>query len=248
MPLPTLVLLHGFPLDHTIWEPQLKGLSDVADVLAPDLRGFGTDDRPVPEIMTMEDYAADVKALLNENGLERVVLGGLSMGGYVALAFAEAWPERLAGLLLVNTRGTADGEEAQRGRKDTAQRALAGGVPVIARGMVPTLLSEATRGRHPKLAAEVEALIARQRPEAVAAAARGMALRPDRHAVLGSLDVPVLVITGEHDHLMPLPTSLALQAAAPGSHLAVVPGAGHLSNLEGPEAFNAAVRTFLAGL
>ena len=173
MPLPTLVLLHGFPLDHTIWEPQLKGLSDVAHVLAPDLRGFGTDDRPLPAIMTMEDHAADVKALLDENGLERVVLGGLSMGGYVALAFAEAWPERLAGLLLVNTRGTADGEEAQRGREDTAQRALAGGVPVIARGMVPTLLSEATRGKHPELAAEVEALIARQRPEAVAAAARG---------------------------------------------------------------------------
>ncbi|MCB9169535.1 MAG: alpha/beta fold hydrolase [Flavobacteriales bacterium] len=241
-----LLLLHGFPLDNTLWAPQVEGLSGITDVIAPDLRGFGEDARAVPEVMTMEAYARDVNGLLDDRGIDRVVLGGLSMGGYVAMAFAEAWPERLAGLLLINTRATADDEAGKRGREDTAQRALGQGMTVIARAMVPTLLSERTRQRDPALATGVEALIARQRTDAVAAASRGMATRPDRHAALASVPVPTLIVTGEHDMLMPLPTSLALQAAVPNADLVVIPGAAHLSNLEEPAAFNAAVGKFLA--
>ncbi|MCB0790337.1 MAG: alpha/beta fold hydrolase [Flavobacteriales bacterium] len=244
--MPPLLLLHGFPLDHTLWTPQVEGLAGITEVIAPDLRGFGQDGRAVPEAMTMEAYARDVKGLLDDRGIDRVVLGGLSMGGYVAMAFAEAWPERLAGLLLINTRATADDQAGKRGREDTAQRALDQGMTVIARAMVPTLLSESTRQRDPALATSVEAMIARQRPEAVAAASRGMALRPDMHAALARLRAPALVITGEQDTLMPLPTSLALQATVPGAELVVIPGAAHLSNLEGPVAFNAAAGKFLA--
>ncbi len=242
---PTLLCIHGFPLDHTLWDPQVAGLGAVADVLAPDLRGFGNDQRALPEAMTMEAYAADLKALLDERGVDRVVLCGLSLGGYVAMAFLEQWPERVAGLILCNTRANADTPEGQVARRATAQNAFEKGVDVIARAMVPTLLSEHSKREHPGLMASMKAMIARQRPEAVAAAALGMSERPDRHHVLRSCTVPALVITGSHDALMPLPTSQAMADALPNGRLVILEQTGHLSNLEATEAFNGTVREFV---
>jgi pimeloyl-ACP methyl ester carboxylesterase len=242
---PTLLCIHGFPLDHTLWDPQVAGLRDVADVLAPDLRGFGSDRRILPEVMTMEAFATDLKALLDERGVDRAVLCGLSMGGYIAMAFLELWPERVAGLILCNTRANADTPEGRAARKATAQNAFEKGVDVIARAMAPTLLSEHSKREHPGLMASMEAMIARQRPEAVAAAALGMSERPDRHHVLRSCTVPVLVITGSHDALMPLPTSQAMADALPNGRLVILEQTGHLSNLEATEAFNGTVREFV---
>lgn len=247
-PRPTLLLLHGFPQDSTLWQGTAAALADVADVITPDLRGFGEDRRPLPAVLTMEAYAEDIREELDARGVERVVLGGLSMGGYVALAFAERWPERLDGLLLCNTKATADTPKGRAAREETARNAFDKGVAVIARGMVPKLLSADTRAERPELAATVEALMARQRPEAVAAAARGMALRPDRSALLPTLRVPTLICTGDRDELMPLPTSEAMHLAIPGSALAVFPRVSHLSNLEAPEAFEATVRHFITSL
>ncbi|MCC6399598.1 MAG: alpha/beta fold hydrolase [Flavobacteriales bacterium] len=245
---PTLVLAHGFPQDATVWEGTPAALHEHADVITPDLRGFGADDREVPNVLNMDVLARDLADLLDERGVHRAVVGGLSMGGYVALAFAERWPHRVQALVLCNTRSTADPVEARQARFDTAETALTKGTALIARGMMPKLLSAKTRREQPGLAARVDAMMARQRPHTVAAAALGMAARPDRTGVLRALEAPVLIITGDADELMPLPTSVAMRDAALDARLVVISGAGHLSNMERPDAFHRAIRDFLTEL
>lgn len=247
-PLPTLLLVHGFPMDGSMWSPQTEALRGTCDVLAPDLRGFGQDRRTIPALMTMEAHARDLKELLDTRSAERVVLCGLSMGGYIAMAFLERWPERVAGLVLANTRATADDEAGKAARAESARAALERGMRVIARGMLPKLLSDHTRRTMPELAEQVEEMIARQAPEAAAASALGMAERPDRSNRLDRIQVPTLIITGGEDALMPLPTSQAMADAIPDARLHVIPGAGHLSNMEAPEAFNAALLRFMLEL
>ena len=239
-----LLLIHGFPHDHTLWEPQLGGLQDAARVIAPDLRGFGIGEE-VPQTMTMDDYAADLKTLVDDLGIEKAVICGLSMGGYVALAFLARYPEVTQGLILCNTRSGADNEKAREGRYATAQKALDGGMAAIAEGMLPKMISEQSALARPDLSMFVENMMAHQSSEAVAAASRGLAIRPDRTAMLSSIKVPTLIITGSADTLIPPSESEAMAAAIPGCELVVIPGVAHLSNLEDPVAFNAAVRAFL---
>lgn len=245
---PTLLLIHGFPLDSSLWTPQVEALSTSYTLLAPDLRGFGTDTREVPEVMTMEQHAEDLKDLLNERGIHRVVLCGLSMGGYIAMAFLARWPDRVAGLVLANTRATADDSAGKVAREASARDAIERGMAVIARSMVPKLLAERTRRTRPELKDLVETMIARQAPGSAAASARGMALRPDRSAWLAHVRVPALIITGSEDELMPLPTSQAMADAIPNAELLVIPEVGHLSNLEAEEAFSDALHRFMQGL
>lgn len=230
-----------------MWQPNMEALESAAHVLAPDLLAFETAEE-VPAVLTMEHLADQLKEQLDAQDIQRTVLCGLSMGGYVALAFLERWPERVAGLILCNTRSIADTEEAKQGREATALDALTKGSAVIARAMTPKLLSEHTRSTFPELANIVEAMIARQRPEAIAAASRGMALRPDRTAVLRGTDMPTLIITSENDALMPLPTSQSMADASAHSTLVVLPHAGHLSNMEAVEGFNKAVIDFIRAL
>lgn len=245
---PVLLFIHGFPLDGTLWEMQQAGLDGIIPTLAPDLRGFGKDRRPLPEAMRMEDHALDLRSLLDGNGMERVVLCGLSMGGYIAMAFAEQWPQRVVGLVLANTRASADDAAARASREQSARNALEKGMSVIARSMVPMLLTPKTRRERPGLARDVEHMIARQSPLAAAASSRGMALRPDRMAFLRRTTIPTLVITGDADELMPLSTSQVMADAIGGSSLVVIPGAAHLSNLEAPKAFNTALEAFIRQL
>jgi pimeloyl-ACP methyl ester carboxylesterase len=242
---PALLLIHGFPLDSRSWDGQVDALKDSADVLAPDLRGFGMDERSLPEAMTMDAYAQDLKDLLEEHGIDRVVVCGMSMGGYIALSFLANWPERVAGLVLANTRANADDEAGRKAREETAQNAFSKGMEVMARGMLPKLLTEHTRNQKPEVTEQIGSIIADQRPEAVAAAARGMAIRADRSPMLTSITVPALIITGTDDALMPLPTSQAMADAIPNSTLVILPKAAHLSNVDAPEAFNAAIVAFL---
>ena len=250
----TLLLIHGFPQDHTLWEPQRAALAGAVNLWTPDLRGFGNEADPTftgpidQQVMTMDDYARDLLALIDRQGIEKVVLCGLSMGGYVAMAFWQQWPQRVEGLILCNTKSTADNEEGKVAREQTAHDAVEKGMHVIARGMLPKVLCAKTRSEDPMLVARVESMMARQEPKAVAAAARGMALRPDRTAALASVKVPTLIITGDSDELMPLPTSQAMAQTISGAELVVLPHAGHLSNLEAPKEFNAAVLGFLSRL
>ena len=230
-----------------MWQPNVETLGSVAQLMAPDLLAFETAEE-VPAVLTMEHFAEQLKAQLDAKGIQRTVICGLSMGGYVALAFLERWPERVAGIILCNTRSTGDTDEGKHGRENTALDALAKGSTVIARAMLPKLLSEDTRSTQPELAKTVEAMIARQRPEAIAAASRGMALRPDRTHVLHEGEKPTLIITSENDALMPLTTSQAMADASAHSTLVVLPRAGHLSNMEAVEEFNKAVIDLLRSL
>jgi pimeloyl-ACP methyl ester carboxylesterase len=239
-----LVLIHGFPLDHTLWLPQLRSLSDMARVIAPDLRGFGSSPGP-DAVMTMEAHARDVKRLLDELGIRRAVIGGLSMGGYVALAFAELFPEMLQGLLLCSTRAVADDEAGKRMREITALKALDGGMAEIAVGLAVKLISAQSMGQHPEWRVAVQEMMARQSPAGVAASSRGMAARPDRSELLSRLQVPTLVIAGADDVLFSPKESQAMAAKLPKGSLHLVPGAGHLVNLEDESTFNGAVRNFL---
>jgi 3-oxoadipate enol-lactonase len=236
-----LVLIHGFPFDHTVWEPQLTGLADAARVIAPDLRGFGNS--PAAQgVMTMEAHARDVKQLMDGLGLARAVIGGLSMGGYVALAFADLFPDALLGLMLCSTRSVADGEAAKRMRELTALKALDGGLAQIAEDMASKLPSRHSAEARPELVSWLRRMIARQSPAGTAASSRGMALRTDRTPLLERIKVPALVIAGRNDMLIPPEESMAMHTKLPDSTLTVIPRTGHLPNLEDADAFNSAAR------
>lgn len=242
---PTLLLIHGFPLDATLWSEQVEGLSADARILAPDLRGFGADRRPLPEVMTMEAHAEDLRDLLDEQGVDRVVLCGLSMGGYVAMAFLERWPERVAGLILAHTRASVDDEAGRQARMELVHEVTERGMERLARGMVGGLLTPRTMQRHPELVERVRAMIARQQPEAAAASALGMAQRMDRHATLRKVRVPALILVGEHDRLMPPHTAEPMREAMPHADLVMLPETAHLGCLEFSMGFNGAIHRWL---
>jgi len=238
---PTLLLVHGFPLDHTLWQPQVESLRDVARVLAPDLPGFGTS-AASRTTMTMDDYADALATELDRQNVERVVICGLSMGGYVALAFLAKHPDKVQGLILCNTRAGADDEKAREGRRASEKKVRDAGVGELANGMLPKMLTPKAPA---ELRASVQAMMARQPADGVIAALRGMAARPDRTPMLSSIRVPTLILTGRDDTLIPPSESEAMARAIPESRLLIIDGAAHLSNLEARVAFDAAVREFL---
>jgi 3-oxoadipate enol-lactonase len=242
---PPVLLVHGFPLDHTMWSAQLEELRRDHRVIAPDLRGFGgsvVSDGAVE----MGRHAEDLADLLDALGVrEPVVLCGLSMGGYVAFAFVQRHARRLAGLVLCDTKATADDAAAAEGRLQMAERVLADGNASVAEAMLPKLLGPETLASRPGVVAAVRRMILSAPPRGIAAAQRGMARRPDVTALLARIAVPTLAIVGEHDAIAPPATMRALAAAIPGSRFVQVAGAGHIAPMESPDAVNAALREFL---
>ncbi|MFC9326486.1 alpha/beta fold hydrolase [Kitasatospora sp. NPDC057015] len=242
-----LVLLHAFPLASSMWSAQLDALpgltGDEARVLAPDQRGFGGTELGTDE-PSLDLVADDLALLLDAAEIERAVVGGLSMGGYVALAFARRHPDRLAGLLLADTKATADTDAARANRERIATVVLArDSVRLLAEErMEDTLLGPASGGH----AERVRALIAEAPPQAVAWAQRAMAARTDTLDVLSALHVPAAVVVGAADTVTPLAEARLMADALPDAELTVIPDAGHLSAIEAPSAFNAAVRALLA--
>jgi 3-oxoadipate enol-lactonase len=198
----------------------------------------------------MEDMAAEAVARLDEAGVAAAVVCGLSMGGYVALALYEVFRERVRGLVLADTRAAAD-DEAGRGRRLESARAVESGGPpalaALASSLVPRLIAPRTRTTRSELAAWLHQEIAAAPPAGVAAAQRGMAERPDRTHLLPRIAVPTLVVVGEEDEITPPAESVILRDRIPGARLVTIAGAGHLSSLEQPEAWNATLREFLRG-
>jgi pimeloyl-ACP methyl ester carboxylesterase len=194
-----LVLLHAFPLDGRMWAPQVEALAGSYQVIVPDLRGFGAAKDQAVEEAGMDLLADDLLRLLDDRGLDRVVLGGLSLGGYVALAFLRHHADRVSGLVLLDTKATADGDQARGDRLKMAERVLAEGNDFVPEVMLPKLLGETTREHRPEVVSEVAALIREQTPQAIAGAQRGMAARAATTDVLASVKVPTLVVTGEED-------------------------------------------------
>ena len=236
-----LLLIHAFPFDRTMWRAQIAGVQQPYRVIAPDLRGFGrsseTDGRPV----TMDQYAADLSALLDSLNVPHAIVGGLSMGGYIALAYLAQYPDRVKGLILANTRALPDSAEARQARLINAARVRAEGVSFLIDALSPKMLGPTAKS---ELNVTVRSMIARQRAQGLASALLGMAARPDRTPLLSAIKVPTLIITGSADVLISPTDSEALCAAIPQSTLVRIPDAGHLSNLDKADAFNDALRAF----
>ena len=233
------LFIHGFPLDSTMWLEQIQMLSDARRCIAPDLRGFGRSAPSTRSILSMEDHADDLVALLDALGVEQVDLVGLSMGGYVALALAERYPGRLRTLALVDTKSTEDSPDAKLGRDAAAERVAAEGRTGIYEDMIGALVAESastwTRAR-------LRTMIESAPVESIVAALKGMNRRPDRTSTLSNLSVPDAVIVGEHDALSPIAEADHMAIAAGGA-LTVVPDVGHMSPIEDPVTVAGALRS-----
>lgn len=242
-----LLLVHAFPLGAAMWRPQIAAVPDGWRFLAPDLRGFGGA-CPVPPATSMDAHAGDLVGLLDALGLARAVVCGLSMGGYVAFALHRLASDRIAGLVLCDTRAEADTPEARDNRR--AMRDLLGrrGPRVVADLMLPRLLGDTTRRVSPGLADVVRGLVEANAAEGIDAAIEALMSRPDATPQLSGIRIPVLVVAGEEDTLTPIAFHETLRDGIPGARLAVIPGAGHLPNLEQPDAFNAVLHQFLSQL
>lgn len=246
---PVVVLLHAFPMCRWMWRPQLDALEGGFRVLTPDLPGFGsTPAVPGVTIDAMADIVADFIAAVGV--AEPVVLGGLSMGGYVALAFARRHPDRLRGLILADTKAEPDDEAGRRNRDKMLTALDEGTLPAagVVDQMLPKLLGDTTRESRPAVVAEAKKIGAAQPKDGIMAAVAALRDRPDAVPGLGNIRVPTLILVGEQDAVTPPDGAKKMAAAIPGSKLVVIPAAGHLSNLEDPAAFTTAVREFLVGL
>jgi 3-oxoadipate enol-lactonase len=240
-----LLLVHGYPLDHSMWLGQLNGLSDEYRVIAPDLRGFGSS-VVTPGTVTMKQLADDLVSLLDALGIdEPIIFCGLSMGGYAAWQFALAHRSRLARLILCDTRAVADSAEAAAGRLKTAERVLTEGSAVAAEAIIPKLFAPATFQEQPRTVESTRQVILRTNPEGIAAALKGMAQRPDVSSRLSEIDVPALLICGEHDGIAPPAEMRQIAAAMPNARFVEVTAAGHMAPLERPAEVNTAIREFL---
>ena len=237
---PPLLLIHGFPFDKAAWRRQIDVIGDYRRVLAPDLPGFGDSEGPPEE--TIEGMADAMASFLDGKGVSRAVVGGLSMGGYVALAMWRRHPERMAGMILADSRAGPDTESGRAGRYQVIAAVEQQGVASATQHMLPKLMGP---GAGDALREEVAAMMARQSPEAVIAALRAMAARPDSFGDLPGIDVPVLLIVGREDVITPPEDARAMRERLPRAELIEIPRAGHLPPLEEPGAFNAAVRNFL---
>ncbi|MGE5194389.1 MAG: alpha/beta fold hydrolase [Deltaproteobacteria bacterium] len=239
-----LVLLHGFPLSSEIWRVQRAGLNQRWRVITPDLRGHGKS--PAPEGMyEMEAMARDVLALLDSLRIAKAVIMGHSMGGYVTLAAAKIAPERFLGLGLIASQAAADTEEARQGRFKLIEKVAAEGSGAVAAAMIPRLFAP-RGGVGNDVIEEVRQMILKTPRAGIVGALQGMAARENTEAVLAKLTVPVLLLAGEHDQIIPPAKSQALAAAVSRATLAIVENAGHMPMLENPAETTAAIGEFLS--
>ena len=223
-----LVLLHGFPLDHHLWDEVVPLLEDTFDVILPDLRGFGNSTMlEVPH--SIDDYASDIASLLDHLNIQRAAIVGHSMGGYVALAFVRLYPERVSGLGLVSSQVLADPPERKEGRYKSAADVSENGIGSVVETMTPKF--SADEGLQSYARASME----RQQPAAYIGALKAMAERADSTSLLSSFDFPVVVVHGDADALIPIDRARDVKAALPQAHLVEISGAGHMPMMEAKE-------------
>ncbi|HEY0144512.1 MAG TPA: alpha/beta hydrolase [Thermoanaerobaculia bacterium] len=237
----TILWIHGFPLSSAIFDPQLS--IGGAQHLTFDLPGFGLSPARAEEL-TMDDYARMAIDVLDANGVERATLAGFSMGGYVAFAAARLAPERIDGLILLDTRETADTDEARKGRFDSIEKVRAEGVRPIVESMLPKML---TKSAPPEMVERVREIMMSSSPEGTIAALRAMAGRGDSSELLPTLNVPVLVVVGAEDAITPPSDAQRMVAGLPKARLVTVDGAAHLANVEKSAEVNRAIEEYLRG-
>ncbi len=239
-----VVLLHAFPLDSRMFEPQAEVFAGLRRLITPDYPGFGRSPR-APAQPDVRYYAEGIRGLLDRLKLEGVVLGGVSMGGYVVFECLRLFPERVSGLIFANTRPEPDSEEMRENRNRMARRVAEEGVEVLIELQMERLLSRNTIENNEKVVEKVRAMILESNPNGVVAALGALRERPDSTPLLGKIEVPTLVISGEEDDISSPEVMSAMAQKIPNSRHVTLTGAGHLANLEAPEGFNAAVKEFL---
>ena len=246
----TYMLLHAFPLGAGMWEPQTRAIPEGWRLITLDLRGFGgsTDSDDSAGALSMDDYAADVVDLLGELNVARAVIGGLSMGGYAAFALLRRAPALVEALILADTRAGEDTPEGRANRRNMLALVDREGSSGVAREMIPKLLGRTSRETDTSLEPVLRRMIKQHSASAIRGAILRMMHRPDSMPLLSDIQVPTLVIVGDEDELTPVAESERMAAAIPGARLVVISSAGHLPNLEQPDAFNRAVDTFLRSL
>ena len=240
-----VLLIHAFPVNAEMWRPQLERVPDGWRFIAPDVRGFG----PEPSVagpFTLDDVAADLAAFMDHLKLDRVMVGGLSMGGYITFALFRQSPERFDGIILADTKADPDTPEGREGRRAMIDLVRAKGPAAVAEQMLPKLLSPATRERHPEIVATVRSMIETTSVEGIAGALGAMMARPDSTPDLARVNCPALILVGARDEIAPEASARAMEQRIERSRVVVLPEAGHLSNLESPDAFSLALTDFLA--
>lgn len=241
-----LVLLHGFPLSNEMWPSQIADLSSVCRVIAPDFRGFGRSKSDKP--FTIDSIAADVHALLKSIGALPCIVAGLSMGGYVALAFVREFAGDTKGLVLIDTRADGDSPQAKESRSKTIDLVREKGPAAIADAMIPRLLAPGADEGRPELARSLRKMIESSPAKTIEHALVALRDRPDSTPLLSGIAVPTLVIVGDGDQITPVDLAEGMHKAIPGSKLSVVRGAGHMTPIEQPAQVNQSLRRFVSGL
>jgi 3-oxoadipate enol-lactonase len=238
-----VLFVHGFPHDHSLWDAQIAALAQRARCIAPDLRGFGRSEVAPP--FSMDRWADDLAALLDARAVERAVVCGLSMGGYIAFAFWRRHPGRVRALVLADTRAGADDEAARAKRREMIALARAEGAGAVAERLMPGMIGKTTRERSPERVTAMRAMLERAPVEGIVGALEAMIARPDSTETLATIDVPTLVVVGDEDALTPPAEARAMQERIAGSRLEVIAGAGHASAFERPAAFSHVLGDFL---
>ena len=244
---PPVVFLHAFPLNRTTWAPQVADLSERYRVVTIDLRGHGESDAPMWRY-TLDVFAEDVHGLLEHLGIARATFAGLSMGGYILFALYRKYPALFQALVLADTRATADTPDAKAARFSMAQIAYRRGASAIADLMLPKLLSPAACEHRADLRDHVRGIITGNQVSGIVGDLMAMEERPDSSPLLPTISVPTLVIAGDEDLASPPEEVKSMADQIPGSTFVRIPRAGHLSNMENPGAFNAALLSFLSSL
>ena len=239
-----LLLMHAFPLDRGMFQQQLGALSKTARVLTFDVPGMGESEAAPVSMDGIADLAA---RLLDEHKIHKAIVGGVSMGGYASFAFARRHADRLLGLVLADTKPEADSDEAKAARREMAKVAREQGAAEIAKRMTPKLLGATTLQQRPQVADQVRRMIEKAAPESIAQLLEALAERADSTGLLAAIQVPALVIAGEEDTIIPADGAKVWAERIPGARFVLLPKAGHLPNLETPEAFNQAVEEFVRG-
>jgi len=241
-----LLFVHAFPLNRTMWAPQVSALVERCRCVAADLRGFG--DSSVLPPYSMDQYADDLAHLLDQLRIDQVTLVGCSMGGYASFAFWRRHRNRVRALVLADTRAGADSEETRAKRRQLIEVARTEGSTAVANLQIPSLVGKTTRERQPGTYDAVHRVMAQAPVEGIIGAIESMMLRPDSSATLATIDVPTLIIVGEEDVPTPVKEARAMHERIAGSRLEIIAQAGHLCNLERPAAFNHLLTEFLVAL